>query len=146
MADTKTSAELSASTLTGSELLRVVQGGVDRKTTLNAIVADLGLTGGGGSGGAPTNAEYILGTDNALLPNARTFANNTVIERDTSVAGQISYTLVDIRNVSKIINQSCVIMYSTRPVTPVQRCPIVSCVKLFPGWLRRRRLNRINGR
>ena len=43
MADTKTSAELSASTLTGSELLRVVQGGVDRKTTLNAIVADLGL-------------------------------------------------------------------------------------------------------
>ena len=51
MPDTKTSAELSAGTLTGAELISVVQGGSDRKTTLSAVVADLGLTGGGGGGG-----------------------------------------------------------------------------------------------
>ena len=95
MADTKTSAEISAGTLTGNELIRVVQGGADRKTTLNAIVADLGLTGGGGTGGAPTNAEYIVNSGSTGLTNELVFTNNTVIEKDVSVAGQISYTLVD---------------------------------------------------
>lgn len=96
MPDTKTSAELSASTLTGAELIRVVQGGADRKTTLSAVVADLGLTGGGGgAGGAPTTADYIIGTANASLPNARVPTDNSVIAKDVSVAGQISYTLVD---------------------------------------------------
>lgn len=95
MADTKTSAELSASTLTGTELIRVVQGGADRKTTLNAIVTDLGLTGGGGSGGAPTSAEYIVNTANAGLSAERVVTDNSVIAKDVTVAGQISYTLVD---------------------------------------------------
>lgn len=94
MPDTKTSAELSASTLTGAELIRVVQGGADRKTTLSAVVADLGLTGGGG-GGAPTTAEYIVNTANAGLSAERVVTDNTVIAKDVSVAGQISYTLVD---------------------------------------------------
>ncbi|MEQ1743216.1 MAG: hypothetical protein ABL869_12070 [Candidatus Nitrotoga sp.] len=95
MPDTKTSAELSASTLTGAELIRVVQGGSDRKTTLSAVVADLGLTGGGGGGGAPTTAEYIVNTANAGLSAARVVTDNSVIAKDVSVAGQISYTLVD---------------------------------------------------
>lgn len=95
MADTKTSAELSASTLTGTELIRVVQGGADRKTTLNAIVTDLGLTGGGGSGGAPTTAEYIVNAASTGLSAERVVTDNTVIAKDVSVAGQISYTLVD---------------------------------------------------
>lgn len=95
MPDTKTSAELSASTLTGAELIRVVQGGSDRKTTLSAVVADLGLTGGGGGGGAPTTAEYIVNTANAGLSAERVVTDNSVIAKDVSVAGQISYTLVD---------------------------------------------------
>lgn len=95
MADTKTSAELSAGTLTGNELIRVVQGGADRKTTLNAIVADLGLTGGGSTGGAPTNAEYIVASGSTGLTNERVFTNNTVIEKDISVDGQISYVLAE---------------------------------------------------
>lgn len=94
MPDTKTSSELSASTLTGTELIRVVQGGADRKTTLGAIVTDLGL-GGGGSGGAPTTAEYIVNSANTGLSAERVVTDNTVIAKDVSVAGQISYTLVD---------------------------------------------------
>lgn len=70
MADTKTSAELSASTLTGTELIRVVQGGADRKTTLSAIVTDLGLGGGTIADGSITNAKLATMPTNTVIGNA----------------------------------------------------------------------------
>ena len=48
MADTKISAETAAGALTGSEIVPVVQGGVNKRTTTGAIAA---LGGGGGGGG-----------------------------------------------------------------------------------------------
>lgn len=95
MADTKTSAELSASTLTGTELIRVVQGGADRKATLNQLVTDLGLNSGGGSGGAPSTVDYIVGTASAGLSAERVITDSTTIAKDVTTAGQISLIVLD---------------------------------------------------
>lgn len=95
MADTKTSAELSASTLTGTELIRVVQGGADRKATLNQLVTDLGLNSGGGSGGAPSTVDYIVGTASTGLSAERVITDSTTIAKDVTTAGQISLIVLD---------------------------------------------------
>lgn len=94
MADTKTSAELSASTLTGAELIRVVQGGADRKTTLSAIVTDLGL-GGGGGGGAPTTAAYIVATSDGTLSAERVATSSSSITVDFATSGQAIFKTAD---------------------------------------------------
>jgi hypothetical protein len=51
------------------------------------------LGGGGGSGGAPTDAEYALAVANAFLPNARVLTDSLGILWDFTTPGQVSATL-----------------------------------------------------
>lgn len=48
-----------------------------------------------GSAGAPIDAEYIVGTSNGTLSSERVITDNSVISKNVSSPGQISFELVD---------------------------------------------------
>lgn len=48
-------------------------------------------SGGSGSGGAPTDAEYVVGTSNGTLTNERVATSTTSITADAGTTGQMKY-------------------------------------------------------
>lgn len=79
MANQKISALPPAAALTGSELIELVQGGVNVKTTVAAVTANATTPG--------YSSAALAGTDDVVLPGSDDF----VISVDTT-AGPISYT------------------------------------------------------
>lgn len=59
---------------------------------LNVLAADVAA---GGSGGAPTNAQYFLGASNASLTSARTPSSSATISWDVSTANIFKANVID---------------------------------------------------
>jgi hypothetical protein len=49
---------------------------------------------GGGGGGAPTNAEYLLGTANGSLPNGRVVTDSPTVSWDLTVSGIVKANVI----------------------------------------------------
>lgn len=84
MPDTKTSDETAAGALDGSELVRIVQGGNNRKTTTQDI-ADLAPAGGGGSGLFSAVLSAVPTSANTGLSTWRNQGSATVADGDTGI-------------------------------------------------------------